>query len=170
MAYRLSDTVADSILSKLVRTTSLDSSSFLELDLTVDPENQFEEEVTEKMTKLTMEDFEIKGKFLKELRDNTFSGSDHEDPNEHIKKDLEIADLFHIPDVNVNQVLFRAFLMSLTRAASRWLRNEPSCSIVDWETLKKKFLSKYCPPARTAKKMEKINNFQQDPDETLYNA
>ncbi|GKA66795.1 hypothetical protein Tco_0766603, partial [Tanacetum coccineum] len=27
-----------------------------------------------------------------------------------------------------------------------------------------------CPPARTAKKMEEINNFQQDPDETLYQA
>ncbi|GJT01636.1 putative reverse transcriptase domain-containing protein [Tanacetum coccineum] len=30
--------------------------------------------------------------------------------------------------------------------------------------------NKYCPPARTAKKMEEINNFQQDPDETLYQA
>nr|GFB27911.1 hypothetical protein [Tanacetum cinerariifolium] len=28
------------------------------------------------------------------------------------------------------------------------------------EDLKTKFLSKYCPPARTAKKMEEINNFQ----------
>ncbi|GJX92366.1 zf-CCHC domain-containing protein, partial [Tanacetum coccineum] len=27
-----------------------------------------------------------------------------------------------------------------------------------------------CPPARTAKKMEEINNFQQEPDETLYQA
>ncbi|GJV51790.1 ribonuclease H-like domain, reverse transcriptase, RNA-dependent DNA polymerase [Tanacetum coccineum] len=28
----------------------------------------------------------------------------------------------------------------------------------------------YCPPARTAKKIEEINNFQQEPDETLYQA
>ncbi|GJU66906.1 hypothetical protein Tco_1253165 [Tanacetum coccineum] len=27
------------------------------------------------------------------------------------------------------------------------------------------FLNKYCPPTRTAKKMEEINNFQQEPDE-----
>ncbi|GJU49828.1 hypothetical protein Tco_1219383 [Tanacetum coccineum] len=33
-----------------------------------------------------------------------------------------------------------------------------------------KFLSKYCPPARTAKKMEEINKFQQEPDETLHQA
>ncbi|GKE91239.1 hypothetical protein Tco_1572334, partial [Tanacetum coccineum] len=55
-------------------------------------------------------------------------------------------------------------------AASHWLRNKPSGSIRTWEDLKTKFLSKYCPPARTAKKMEEINNFQQEPDETLYQA
>ncbi|GKB35712.1 mitochondrial proton/calcium exchanger protein-like protein isoform X1 [Tanacetum coccineum] len=66
--------------------------------------------------------------------------------------------------------MLRAFLMSLTRAASHWLRNKPSGSIPTWEDLKIKFLSKYCPHARTAKKMEEINNFQQEPDETLYQA
>ncbi|GJV68177.1 hypothetical protein Tco_1483686 [Tanacetum coccineum] len=34
--------------------------------------------------------FELKGQFLKELCDNTFSGLDHEDANEHIEKVLEI--------------------------------------------------------------------------------
>ncbi|GKD85083.1 hypothetical protein Tco_1356237, partial [Tanacetum coccineum] len=68
--------------------------------------------------------FELKGQFLKELRDNTFSGSDNEDENEHIEKVLEIVDLFHIPNITQDQ-----------------------------ETL-----------------MEEINNFQQDPDETLYQA
>ncbi|GJX60443.1 reverse transcriptase domain-containing protein [Tanacetum coccineum] len=38
------------------------------------------------------------------------------------------------------------------------------------EDLKTKFLNKYCPPGRTAKKMEEINNFQKEPDETLYQA
>nr|GEU72642.1 hypothetical protein [Tanacetum cinerariifolium] len=91
--------------------------------------------------------FELKGQFLKELRENTFSDSDHEDVNEHIEK----------------------FLRS---AASHWLRKEPCGSIKTWEDLKTKFLNKYCPPARTAKKMDEIeiNNFQQEPDETLYQA
>ncbi|GJW51710.1 reverse transcriptase domain-containing protein [Tanacetum coccineum] len=87
------------------------------------------------------DNFELKGQFLKELRTNTFSGSDHEDANEHIEKVLEIVDLFHIPNITIDQ-----------------------------EDLKTKFLSKYCPPARTAKKMEEINNFQQEPDENLYQA
>ncbi|GJX59379.1 hypothetical protein Tco_0290769 [Tanacetum coccineum] len=70
--------------------------------------------------------FELKGQFLKELRTNTFSGSDHEDANEHIEKVLEIVDLFHIPNITIDQVMLRAFPMSLTGAESRWLRNKPS--------------------------------------------
>ncbi|GKB51203.1 hypothetical protein Tco_0901956 [Tanacetum coccineum] len=105
------------------------------------------------------DNFELKGQFLKELRTNTFSGSDHEDANEHIKKVLEIVDLFHIPNITIDQVMLRAFLISLTGAASHWLKNKPSGSITTWEDLKTKFLSKYCALARTAKKMEEINNF-----------
>ncbi|GJR71688.1 hypothetical protein Tco_0084053 [Tanacetum coccineum] len=110
------------------------------------------------------------GQFLKELRDNTFSGSEHEDVNEHIEKVLEIVDLFHIPKVTQDQIMLRAFPISLTGAASRWLRNQPSGSITTWEILKTKFLNKYCPPARTTKKMEEINNFQQEADESLFCA
>ncbi|GJR36304.1 pyruvate dehydrogenase (acetyl-transferring) kinase, mitochondrial [Tanacetum coccineum] len=66
--------------------------------------------------------------------------------------------------------MLRAFLMSLTGPASRWLRNEPTGSITTWDGHKTKFLNKYCPPARTAKKKEEINNFQQEPDENLYQA
>ncbi|GKD68037.1 hypothetical protein Tco_1322127, partial [Tanacetum coccineum] len=82
------------------------------------------------------------GQFLKELRTNTFSSSDHEDANEHIEKVLEIVDLFHIPNITIDQVMLRAFPMSLTGAASR----------------------------SNCKKIEEINNFQQERDENLYQA
>ncbi|GKD96011.1 hypothetical protein Tco_1379908 [Tanacetum coccineum] len=113
--------------------------------------------------------FELKGQFLKELHEKKFSGSEHEDTNEH-KKFLEIVDLFHIPEVTQDQIMLRAFPMSLTGAASRWLRNEPSGLITNWETLKMKFLNKYCPPTHTTKKMEEIYNFQQEQDESLFRA
>ncbi|GKE52070.1 zinc finger, CCHC-type containing protein [Tanacetum coccineum] len=111
------------------------------------------------------DNFELKGQFLKELHTNTFSSSDHEDVNEHIEKALEIVDLFHIPNITIDQVVLRAFSMSLTGAASRWLRNEPTSSITTWDGLKTKFLSKSYPPARTTKKMEEINNFEQELEE-----
>ncbi|GKA75761.1 retrovirus-related pol polyprotein from transposon TNT 1-94, partial [Tanacetum coccineum] len=111
--------------------------------------------------------FELKGQFLKELHDNTFSGSKQEDANEHIEEVLEIVDLFHILKVTQDQITLQAFHVSLTGAASRWLRNQPSGLIITWEA---KFLNKYCPPVCTAKKMEEINNFQQEADESLFRA
>ncbi|GJY01284.1 reverse transcriptase domain-containing protein [Tanacetum coccineum] len=169
---------------KHFKTLSLDESRSPDFDLFSDQEEYSKEEVAETMAE-TMEqymsktradygsgvarpkiedkdNFELKGQFLKELRTNTFSDLDHEDANEHIEKFLKIVDLFHIPNITIGQVMLRAFPMSLTRAASRWLRNKPSGSITTWEDLKIKFLSKYCPPASTAKKIEEINNFQLD--------
>ncbi|GJQ89176.1 putative reverse transcriptase domain-containing protein [Tanacetum coccineum] len=176
---------------KHFKTLSLDKLRSPDFNLFSDQENS-EEEVAETMVE-TMEqyisktradygsgvarpkiedndNFELKGQFLKELRTNTFSGSDHEGANEHIEKVLEIIDLFHIPNITIDQVMLRAFPMSLTGSASRWLRNEPTNLITIWDGLKTKFLNKYCPPARTVKKMKEINNFQQEPDENLYQA
>ncbi|GKF15387.1 hypothetical protein Tco_0056849, partial [Tanacetum coccineum] len=53
--------------------------------------------------------FELKRQCLNELRDYTFSGSEYEDANEHIKMVLEIVDLFHIPKVTQDQIILRAF-------------------------------------------------------------
>ncbi|GJX98051.1 reverse transcriptase domain-containing protein, partial [Tanacetum coccineum] len=94
--------------------------------------------------------FELKGQFLKELRENTFSGSDNKDANEHIEKVLKIIDLFHIPNITVDQLMLRVFLISLTGAASLFEQNST--------------------PSQTRKKIEEIKNFQQEPDETLYQA
>nr|GEX79772.1 hypothetical protein [Tanacetum cinerariifolium] len=81
--------------------------------------------------------FELKGQFLKELCDNTFSGSDNEDANEHIEKVLKIVEMFHIPNITQDQVMLKAFPMLLTGATSHWLRNEPTGSITTWEILEK---------------------------------
>ncbi|GKA57699.1 homeodomain-like protein [Tanacetum coccineum] len=51
------------------------------------------------------DNFELKGQFLKELRTNTFSILNHEDANEDIEKVLEIVDLFHIPNITIDQIL-----------------------------------------------------------------
>ncbi|GJT76804.1 hypothetical protein Tco_1043529 [Tanacetum coccineum] len=125
---------------RLFETPGLIELNSPEFDLFFDIEERSEEEAIEVMTK-TMEQcmsktcgdygsgvtrpkintdthFELKGKFLKELRYNTFSGSEHEDANEHIKKVLEIVDLFHIPNITQDQIMLRAFPISLTRAAS----------------------------------------------------
>ncbi|GKD73376.1 hypothetical protein Tco_1331658 [Tanacetum coccineum] len=95
---------------KLFETSGLEELSSPEFSPQSDIEEHIEEETIVAMTK-TMEEymsktrgdygsgvtrprfeantqFELKRQILKELRDNTFSGSDHEDANEHIEKVL----------------------------------------------------------------------------------
>nr|GFA60348.1 hypothetical protein [Tanacetum cinerariifolium] len=55
--------------------------------------------------------FKLKGQFLKELRDNTFSDSDDKDANEHIEKVLEIFDLFHVPNITQDQLMLREVIL-----------------------------------------------------------
>ncbi|GJY35547.1 hypothetical protein Tco_0420925 [Tanacetum coccineum] len=154
---------------KHFKTLSLDESRSPDFDIFSDQEEYSEEEAAKIMAE-TMEqymrknqtdygsgvarpkiedkdNFELKGQFLKELRSNTFSSSDHEDANKYIEKVLKIGDLFHILNITIDQVMLRAFPMSLTGATSHWLRNKPSASITTWEDLKTKFLSKYYAPA-----------------------
>ncbi|GJX18844.1 putative reverse transcriptase domain-containing protein [Tanacetum coccineum] len=94
--------------------------SLLEFDLFFDIEEHSEEEETTEVMTETMEQymsktrgnygsgvarpkindkthFELKGQFLKELRENIFSGSEHEDANEHIKKSLRSLTYFISP-------------------------------------------------------------------------
>ncbi|GKB53415.1 hypothetical protein Tco_0904168 [Tanacetum coccineum] len=51
--------------------------------------------------------FELKGQFLKELCDNTFSGSNYEDANEHIEKvlEIEVVLFYNGLDVQTRQIL-----------------------------------------------------------------
>nr|GEV19164.1 ribonuclease H-like domain, reverse transcriptase, RNA-dependent DNA polymerase [Tanacetum cinerariifolium] len=121
---------------KLFKTLSLDESRSPNFNLFSDQEEYSEEEVAQTMAE-TMEQymsktradygsgiakpkikdnvrFELKGQFLKELLDNTFSGSGHEDANEHIEKIIKIVNLFQIPNITQDKVMLKAFPMSLT--------------------------------------------------------
>jgi hypothetical protein len=50
-------------------------------------------------------EFEIKGQFLKELRENPFRGEENDDANEHVERIVEIADMFSIPNITCDQVM-----------------------------------------------------------------
>ncbi|GJY58335.1 hypothetical protein Tco_0458227 [Tanacetum coccineum] len=106
---------------RLFETPGLVESSSPEINLFSDIEEHSKEEETTKIMTEKMEQymskthrnygsgvarpkindkthFELKGQFLQELRENIFSGSEHEDANQHIEKVLEIIDLFHISE------------------------------------------------------------------------
>ncbi|GKD08345.1 hypothetical protein Tco_1188030 [Tanacetum coccineum] len=129
---------------KHFKTLSLDELRSPDFDLFYEQEEYSEEEVTETMAE-TMEQymsktradygsgvarpkveendsFELKGQFLKELHSNTFSGSIHEDANEHIEKVLEIVDLFHIPNITIDQTVADAkvAIQEMAEYSQKW--------------------------------------------------
>ncbi|GJZ68637.1 hypothetical protein Tco_0631877 [Tanacetum coccineum] len=57
--------------------------------------------------------YELKGKFLDDLRDNAFSGTNGEDAVEHIEYFLKIVDLINLPNVNYERLRLSVFPISL---------------------------------------------------------
>ncbi|GJR31792.1 retrovirus-related pol polyprotein from transposon TNT 1-94 [Tanacetum coccineum] len=115
-------------------------------------------------------EFEINSNFMRELRRKLFKGTDDEDAHEHVRKVLEIADLFHFPSVTHDAVILRVFPITFTGLALRWKNRLLAGLITTWDLLEKAFIRQYCPPFKTAKKLEEIRNFKQEKDETLYHA
>ncbi|GJT21602.1 hypothetical protein Tco_0891539 [Tanacetum coccineum] len=65
-------------------------------------------------------EFEIYRNFMRELRHKLFAGTDDEDAREHVRRVLEIVDLFHFPGVTHDAVMLRVFPITLKGRALRW--------------------------------------------------
>ncbi|GKE65420.1 hypothetical protein Tco_1519581 [Tanacetum coccineum] len=81
--------------------------------------------------------FEIKGQFLRELRDNTFSENKNDDAYEYVEKVLEISSLFSTLVVSNDAIMLRVFPLTLTGIAKRWMERVPSGKIYTWDLLKR---------------------------------
>ncbi|GJY53670.1 reverse transcriptase domain-containing protein [Tanacetum coccineum] len=109
-------------------------------------------------------EFEINSNFIRELRRKLFKGTDDEDAHEHVRRVLEIVDLFHFHGVTYDAV------MPLKGPPLRWINRLSAGLVTTWDLLKKAFIRQYCPPFKTTKKLEIICNFKQEMDDTLYHA
>ena len=69
--------------------------------------------------------------------------------------------------VTEEAIRLRLFPLSLSNRAKQWLTSEPPDSIISWAYLVHKFLTKYCPPTKTAQMRIEINNFAQKDSESL---
>nr|GEW16152.1 hypothetical protein [Tanacetum cinerariifolium] len=65
--------------------------------------------------------FEIKSQFMRELREETFSGTKNEDAHDHVERVLNIVSLFNIPGVSQDAILLRVFSFTLTGTVKRSL-------------------------------------------------
>ncbi|GJW18457.1 la-related protein 1B-like protein [Tanacetum coccineum] len=77
-------------------------------------------------------DFEIRGQFLRELKDNIFSWNENEDAHEHVGRILEIPSLFNTLGVSRDAIMLRIFIL------------------------------RFCPPSKTSTQLEEIHNLRHE--------
>ncbi|GJV61893.1 hypothetical protein Tco_1467993 [Tanacetum coccineum] len=109
--------------------------------------------------------YELKGRFLDDLRENAFSGTNGEDAVEHIKYFLIIVDPIDLPNVNHEQLRLAIFLISLVRNASKWF-DEFKGSITTWVDLTGNYFGKYYLPSRTCNVVR--TEAKRDPTNTMF--
>ena len=106
--------------------------------------------------------FELKPSFMTMIQNSVqFHGLPSEDPNLHIANFLEMCNMFRANSASDDAIRLRLFPFTLKDKAKAWLNSLPASSIHDWNTLARKFLSKYFPPANTVKLRNDITNFVQ---------
>ncbi|GJV07519.1 hypothetical protein Tco_1345175 [Tanacetum coccineum] len=91
--------------------------------------------------------YELKGKFLDDLHNNAFGGTNGKDAVEHIEYFLKIIDPIKLPNVDHDKIRIVVFPISLARGARRWF-DKTKESITCWVDLTAKFFGKYYPPSR----------------------
>ncbi|GJV26683.1 hypothetical protein Tco_1383131 [Tanacetum coccineum] len=86
--------------------------------------------------------YELKGKFVDDLHNNAFNGTNREDAVKHIEYFLRIVDPIDLPYVNHGKLRVVVFPISLVRGEMRWF-DEIKGSIDSWVDLTAKFFGKY---------------------------
>ncbi|GKB30349.1 hypothetical protein Tco_0869750 [Tanacetum coccineum] len=91
--------------------------------------------------------YELKGKFLDDLHNNSFSGTNGKDVVEHIEYYLKIINPIKLPNVDDDKLRIVVFPILLAGGARRWF-DKTKESITCWVDLTAKFFRKYYPPSR----------------------
>ncbi|GJR18693.1 hypothetical protein Tco_0967220 [Tanacetum coccineum] len=87
--------------------------------------------------------YELKGKFLDDLRDNAFSETNGEDVVEHTEYFLKIVDPINLPNVNYEQLRLSVFPISLVGNASEWFEEFKAIRDPSNSTFEKWLASKF---------------------------
>ena len=98
------------------------------------------------------------------------SGANDEDAHAHLLSFLEICSTIKMNGVPPKVIQLRLFLFSLKDKEKLWLSSMTAGTFNTWGELSQAFINKYFPATKTAKLREAITKFQQQYDESLYEA
>ncbi|GJT10730.1 hypothetical protein Tco_0857772 [Tanacetum coccineum] len=106
----------------------------------------------------------LKGRFLDDLWENAFSGTNREDAVKHIEYFIKIVDPIELHNVNHERLGLVVFPISLVGNASKWFE-EFKGSITTCVDLTKKNFGNYYPPSHTCNVMG--TETKRDPTNTI---
>nr|GEV66833.1 DNA-directed DNA polymerase [Tanacetum cinerariifolium] len=99
-----------------------------------------------------------------------FHGLPGDDANKHLDKFLHVTQSIKVNGVTDDALRLYLFPHYLTHHATTCFDRLPRNSINTFEQMAKMFLKKYFPPSMVTKLKNKITNFRQRPDESLFEA
>ena len=94
--------------------------------------------------------FELKTVTLQMLQNIMFHGLPSENPNMHLTNFIEVCVTIKYNGVIEEALRLRLFPLSLGDRAKHWLTSQPPDSIISWNDLVKKFLTKFFRPWKIA--------------------
>nr|GEU67805.1 reverse transcriptase domain-containing protein [Tanacetum cinerariifolium] len=97
-------------------------------------------------------------------------GLSGDDANKHLDKFLHVTQSIKVNRVTDDALRLYLIPHSLTHHATAWFDRLPRNSITTFEQMAKMFLEKYFPPSMVTKLRNKITNFRQRPDDSLFEA
>lgn len=114
--------------------------------------------------------FELKLTLLQIMQQNQFAGLPTENPNQHLKVFIQLADTLKTNNASPETIRLRLFPFSLRDRARSWLDSLPENSIITWNDLKKVFLARYFQPSKIVVLRNQITIFTQHGGESLFDA
>nr|GEZ93016.1 hypothetical protein [Tanacetum cinerariifolium] len=122
------------------------------------------------ISKVAVNNFELKHSLINLVQNKQFFGHDKEDPHAHIRYFNKITSTMRVPNVLSSSIKLMFFPFSLEGTARIWLEKEPPRSILNWDDLVSKFINQFFPPSKTTNLRNEITRFQQRFDESFYKA
>nr|GFA04300.1 reverse transcriptase domain-containing protein [Tanacetum cinerariifolium] len=115
--------------------------------------------------------FGLKNDMIQQVQNSCqFYGLPGDDANKHLDKFLHVTQSIKVNGVNDDALRLYLFPHFLTHQATDWFDRFPRNSITTFEQMAKIFLEKYFSPSMVTKLRNKITNFRQRPDESLFEA
>nr|GEV45737.1 reverse transcriptase domain-containing protein [Tanacetum cinerariifolium] len=115
--------------------------------------------------------FGLKNDMIQQLQNFfQFHGLPSDDANKHLDKFLHVTQSIKVNGVTDDALSLYLFPHSLAHHATAWFGRLPRNSINTFKQMTKMFLGKYFPPSMVTKLRNKITNFCQRPDDSLFEA